>query len=31
MREQLGLGLKSQKASVDFVVIDNAEKVVAGN
>jgi uncharacterized protein (TIGR03435 family) len=31
MREQLGLTLKSQKASVDFLVIDNAERVVAGN
>jgi uncharacterized protein (TIGR03435 family) len=31
MREQLGLTLKSQEASVDFLVIDSAEKVVAGN
>jgi uncharacterized protein (TIGR03435 family) len=31
MREQLGLTLKTQKAPVDFVVIDSAEKVVAGN
>jgi uncharacterized protein (TIGR03435 family) len=31
MRDQLGLMLKSQKAPVDFLVIDNAEKVVAGN
>ena len=31
MREQLGLGLKAQKTPVDFLVIDSAEKVVAGN
>jgi uncharacterized protein (TIGR03435 family) len=31
MRDQLGLMVKSQKAPVDFLVIDNAEKVVAGN
>jgi uncharacterized protein (TIGR03435 family) len=31
MREQLGLSLKSQDAMVDFLVIDNAEKVTAGN
>jgi uncharacterized protein (TIGR03435 family) len=31
MREQLGLSLKSQDAIVDFLVIDNAEKVAAGN
>ncbi len=31
MREQLGLAMKSQKAPVDFLVIDSAEKVVAGN
>jgi uncharacterized protein (TIGR03435 family) len=31
MRDQLGLTVKSQKAPVDFFVIDNAEKVVAGN
>jgi uncharacterized protein (TIGR03435 family) len=31
MREQLGLTLKTQKVPVDFVVIDSAEKVVAGN
>jgi uncharacterized protein (TIGR03435 family) len=31
MREQLGLTLKSQKVPVDFLVIDNAEKVAAGN
>jgi hypothetical protein len=31
MREQLGLTLKSQKAPVDFLVIDSAEKVTAGN
>jgi uncharacterized protein (TIGR03435 family) len=31
MREQLGLTMKSQKISVDFLVIDSAEKVVAGN
>jgi uncharacterized protein (TIGR03435 family) len=31
MREQLGLALKSQEKVVDFLVIDGAEKVVAGN
>jgi uncharacterized protein (TIGR03435 family) len=31
MREQLGLTVKSQKAPVDYLVIDDAEKVVAGN
>ncbi len=31
MREQLGLTLKAQEAPVDFLVIDNAEKVAAGN
>ncbi len=31
MREQLGLSLKSQDAVVDFLVIDSAEKVAAGN
>jgi uncharacterized protein (TIGR03435 family) len=31
MRDQLGLTLTSQKSSVDFLVIDNAEKVAAGN
>jgi len=31
MRDQLGLVVKSQKAPVDFLVIDGAEKVVAGN
>ncbi|MBZ5609173.1 MAG: TIGR03435 family protein [Acidobacteriia bacterium] len=31
MREQLGLTLKSQKAPVDVLVIDSAEKVAAGN
>jgi uncharacterized protein (TIGR03435 family) len=31
MREQLGLNVKSQKSPVDFLVIDGAEKVVAGN
>jgi uncharacterized protein (TIGR03435 family) len=31
MREQLGLTLKSQKVPVDFLVVDSAEKVVAGN
>jgi uncharacterized protein (TIGR03435 family) len=31
MREQLGLTLKSQKVPVDFLVIDGAEKVAAGN
>jgi len=31
MREQLGLTLKSQKAPVDILVVDSAERVVAGN
>jgi uncharacterized protein (TIGR03435 family) len=31
MRDQLGLTLKSQKAPVDILVIDSAEKVAAGN
>jgi len=31
MREQLGLTLKSQKVPVDILVVDSAEKVVAGN
>jgi uncharacterized protein (TIGR03435 family) len=31
MREQLGLTLKSQEVPVDFLAIDSAEKVVAGN
>lgn len=31
MREQLGLSLKSQDAIVDFLVIDSAQKVPAGN
>jgi uncharacterized protein (TIGR03435 family) len=31
MRDQLGLVVKSQKAPVDFLAIDGAEKVVAGN
>jgi uncharacterized protein (TIGR03435 family) len=31
MREQLGLSLKSQDALVDYLVIDGAEKVEAGN
>jgi uncharacterized protein (TIGR03435 family) len=31
MREQLGLTLKYQKEPVDFLVLDGAEKVVAGN
>lgn len=31
MREQLGLTLKFQKIPVDFLVIDSAEKVAAGN
>ena len=31
LREQLGLTVKSQKAPVDFLVIDGAERVVAGN
>jgi uncharacterized protein (TIGR03435 family) len=31
MREQLGLALKSQTIPVDFLVIDGAQKVIAGN
>jgi uncharacterized protein (TIGR03435 family) len=31
MQSELGLTLKSQKAPVDFYVIDSAEKVTAGN
>jgi uncharacterized protein (TIGR03435 family) len=31
MRGQLGLALKAQKAPVDYLVIDSAEKVVAEN
>ena len=31
VRDQLGLALKSQKTAVDFLVIDSAEKVAAGN
>jgi len=31
MRDQLGLSLKSQEALVDYLVIDSAEKVSAGN
>ena len=31
IRNQLGLAVKSTKAPVDYLVIDNAEKVVAGN
>jgi uncharacterized protein (TIGR03435 family) len=31
MREQLGLSLKSQEALVDFIMIDSAERVAAGN
>jgi uncharacterized protein (TIGR03435 family) len=31
MRDQLGLMVKAQRAPVDFLVIDNAEKVQAGN
>jgi uncharacterized protein (TIGR03435 family) len=31
MREQLGLSLKYQKEPVDFLVLDGAEKVAAGN
>jgi uncharacterized protein (TIGR03435 family) len=31
IRNQLGLVVKSTKAPVDYLVIDNAEKVVAGN
>jgi uncharacterized protein (TIGR03435 family) len=31
MRQQLGLSLKSEDTLVDFLVIDRAEKVAAGN
>jgi len=31
MRNQLGLVVTSQKAPVDFLMIESAEKVVAGN
>jgi uncharacterized protein (TIGR03435 family) len=31
MRDQLGLSVKAQRAPVDFLVIESAEKVVAGN
>ena len=31
LREQLGLSVKSQKSAVDYLVIDGAEKVTAGN
>ncbi len=31
MRDQLGLTLKSQRGPVDFLVIESAEKVAAGN
>jgi uncharacterized protein (TIGR03435 family) len=31
MRDQLGLALKSQKGPVDFLVVDSAERVTAGN
>jgi uncharacterized protein (TIGR03435 family) len=31
MREQLGLTLKFEKTGVDFLVIDGAERVEAGN
>jgi len=31
LREQLGLAVKAQNASVEFLVIDYAEKVAAGN
>jgi uncharacterized protein (TIGR03435 family) len=31
MREQLGLNLKYEKTPVEFLAIDSAEKVVAGN
>lgn len=31
MREQLGLTVKSQSAAVDFLVIEGAQKVAAGN
>jgi uncharacterized protein (TIGR03435 family) len=31
MRDQLGLKVTSQKAPVDFLVIDNVEKVASGN
>jgi uncharacterized protein (TIGR03435 family) len=31
MRDQLGLALKTEKAPVEFFVIDSAQKVAAGN
>jgi uncharacterized protein (TIGR03435 family) len=31
LRDQLGLTVKSEKASIEFLVIDSAEKVAAGN
>jgi uncharacterized protein (TIGR03435 family) len=31
LREQVGLAVKSEKTPVDFLVIDDVEKVVAGN
>jgi uncharacterized protein (TIGR03435 family) len=31
LREQLGLAVKTEKAPVEIVVIDGAEKVSAGN
>jgi uncharacterized protein (TIGR03435 family) len=31
VQEQLGLRLESKKGIVDFVVVDHAEKVPAGN
>jgi uncharacterized protein (TIGR03435 family) len=31
MRDQLGLAVKSEKAPVEYFVIDRAEKAAAGN
>jgi hypothetical protein len=31
MREELGLTIKSENRPVDFLVIEGAERVVAGN
>jgi uncharacterized protein (TIGR03435 family) len=31
MREQLGLSVKTDKAPIDFLVIENLERVAAGN
>jgi uncharacterized protein (TIGR03435 family) len=31
LRDQLGLALKTEKAPVEFFVVDSAQKVVRGN